>query len=65
MAVKLDINCSAQKQCRFSDKCILINPIRTLDPNNAGGDFCPVLKTRLIRNDLQLRCFSFAEKGDR
>lgn len=63
MAKKIEINCTAAPNCRFSDNCILIRPIKTLDPNDAGGSFCPILKIRLIRNELQLRCFSYVDKG--
>jgi len=62
MAIKLNIICTAAKTCAQGDRCLIVNPIKVLDPKDAGGDFCPVLKTRLIRRDLQIRCFSYTEK---
>jgi len=62
MAIKLKVDCTSSN-CRFKDKCILINPIKVLDPQDCGGDFAPILKIRLIKRDLQLRCFSFSEGG--
>jgi len=63
MAAKLEIKCTKSKQCKFEDSCILIRPIKVKDPKDAGGNFHPILKTRMIRNELQLRCFSFTDKG--
>ena len=63
MAAKLDIKCTRSKQCKFENECILIRPIKVKDPNDAGGSFHPILKTRMIRNELQLRCFSYTDKG--
>lgn len=63
MAAKLNIECTKSKQCKFNNDCILIRPIRVKDPKDGGGSFHPVLKIRMIRNELQLRCFSFTDKG--
>ena len=63
MAIRLNTTCTAAKNCRFEDRCLLINPIKVLDPTDGGGDFHPVLKIRLIHRKLEIRCFSFTEKG--
>ena len=61
MALRLKLECKA-KNCKFFEKCIIVRPIKTLDPNDAGGEFAPIIKQRLIRLQLQIRCYSFEEK---
>ena len=62
MAEKLNIECPSKYKCKFETRCVLINPVKVCDPNDAGGDFWPIWQIRTIKNTQQLRCFSFAEK---
>ena len=63
MARRIKVECTSTTECKFSDKCVIVNPVKTLDPNDAGGDFWPIWQIRTIKNKMEVRCFSFDDKG--
>lgn len=56
MSIRLKVECPSRALCKFGDTCLIWVSGRD------EGEFVPVLKFRIVRLKVQVRCFSFKEK---
>ena len=59
MSAKLEYTCTDKENCKFSTTCIAVRKI------GAGGYFSPILKIRLEKLELIIKCQSFQLKEDK
>lgn len=59
MSAKLEYTCVDKENCKFSSTCIAVLKIED------GGYFSPILKIRLEKLKLVIKCQSFQPKEDK